>query len=85
MQPSLVYRAEDQVDHHDFLLAAMAIKAIHDLHKHASRTEDTLKEVLGIVANGNPLELPAAQAARRFPGACDPVSTHEPAGRVDAK
>lgn len=58
MEPNLVYRAEHQVHHHEFVLAVMAIKAVHRLHRSTTRTEDTLREVLTIVANGEPVESP---------------------------
>ena len=80
MQPNLVYRAEHQVHNHDFLLAAMAIKAVHRLHRSAARTEDTLKEVLAIVANGEPVELPPVGMAPNNPSVAVPVGAKKHAG-----
>lgn len=63
MQPSLFFRAEHQVHEHDFLLAVMVMKAVHRMHRQTMRTEETLKEVLNIVANGAPVEMPGTGKA----------------------
>ena len=62
MQPTLIYRAEHQLHGRNFLLAAMVMKAIRRLHRSTARTAETLNEVLNIVANGEPFELPSVEA-----------------------
>jgi hypothetical protein len=73
MQSSLIDRADHQVHHHDFLLAAMAMKAVHRLRHSEARTEDTLREVLSIVANGKPVDLSSVEPAADDPGAAVPA------------
>ena len=57
MQSHLVFSAEKKVTH-EFLLATMAMKAVHRMHQPGIRTEDTASQVFAILANGQPVELP---------------------------
>jgi len=58
MHSHLVFMAENRVAH-EFLLASMAIKAVHRMHKPGERTEDTMSQVFSILANGKSVELPS--------------------------
>lgn len=54
MRSELVYSAGLQVANR-FLLACTAMQAVRKLHVGATRTEDTINQVLTEVANGRPL------------------------------
>lgn len=57
MQTHLVFAAEQRLNH-EFLLAAMAMKAVHRMHRPGERTEDTALRVFDILAKGKPMDLP---------------------------
>jgi hypothetical protein len=57
MQDHLVFSAEKKVNH-EFLLATIAIKAVHQMHRPGERTEETTARVFSILAHGKPLNLP---------------------------
>ncbi len=59
MQSHLVFSAEKKVSH-EFLLACMAMKAVHKLHRPGIRTEETAKQVFAILAKGHPVEMQTA-------------------------
>ena len=54
MRSELVYAAGLQIGNR-FLLACTAMRAVRKLHVTASRTEDTINQILTEVANGLPL------------------------------
>jgi len=62
MQNHLVFSAEKKVNH-EFLLATIAIKAIHRLHRPGERTEVTAARVFYILSKGEPIDLPYPEAA----------------------
>ncbi len=67
MQSHLVFSAEKKVSH-EFLLASMAIKAVHRMHRPGVRTEDTMGRVFAILAKGNPVEPPPEHPIREDTG-----------------
>ena len=68
MQSHLVFSAEKKVNH-EFLLAAIAMKAVQRMHRPGIRTEDTLGRVLSLVAKGHAVELPPESAPHEGPQA----------------
>jgi hypothetical protein len=62
MRSKLLYSAEDRV-HHEFLLASLAIRAMHRLPQAASgRTEDRVNQVLVAIAAGSSSEEPVTSS-----------------------
>jgi hypothetical protein len=57
MNTYLLFSAERKVDH-EFLLASLAMKAVHRMHRPGVRTEDTMSRVFSVLAKGEPVDLP---------------------------
>lgn len=71
MQSHLVFAAETKVKN-EFLLASLASKAAHRMHKSGERTEDTANKVFTILGKGDPVEMPSKLPVREMPSVLPP-------------